>query len=254
LTFDEMRELYRVTLRGRGTIPEAEMRVAYDRGARFNPVTRQMNEPGGPVYATPDDVVSVKQMPQAAQRPLRDAEAARALAEKKLTDLRKSTAAKPEQIKHAKQDLVNASCRLGEAGGDAYVKTRYPGPPPPELLWPVGDAAGGSRPGDFDRVYKVADKYGRTRIVIEAKGAGAGLNSRIAEPKGRKALQGTGKYLDSVIEEMADSKNPEERRVGGELAAMRMQIDYIEVRTPAGSPAIVHARVFDTTVDTGTRK
>jgi hypothetical protein len=72
----------------------------------------------------------------------------------------------------------------------------------------------------------------------------------------RKALQGTGKYLDSVIEEMSKSLNPAEQRVGEELDAMKQvgSIDYIEVRTPAGTPAIVHARVFDTTVDTGTRK
>jgi hypothetical protein len=245
---------------------EAEIRADYQAGKRIDPEGSLKDVRGSAVYGTAQDAFSGDALPSSGStaltangRPVTfadlrqklDAAQQRYEIARKNYDEAKTQGLPKSQIDALRTQLNNASRDLGELGAEAYVASRYPGPPPPELLYPPDGAT--SRSGDFDRVYRVADGYGHTRIVVEAKGNSAQLQDRQVA-KGERADQGTATYLDSVIEEMRTNKNPDLKRVGRELHLHRMgsSIDYLEVRTTAGRPPTVVGREFDLTTHTGT--
>lgn len=252
LSFDEFKLHYRACIQSKG-LSDEKLRAEYDAGKRFNPETKKMTLPGAAVYATTDDTLRVEDVPQPHHAWIEAAARERASAKEEYERIKNKPGATPEKIDAAFRAWTTATQKLGEIGADAYVAARYPGPPPPQILWPVGAARDTSRPSDFDRVYKVADKYGKTRIVVEAKGGGADLSTRKIDANGNRAEQGTRRYLDTVIRCMQRSSNPAMQRVGDELDAVRNQIEYIEVRTPGGPPLQVVGREFELNVDTGVR-
>jgi hypothetical protein len=256
---DDLVEQYQIRYRGRGPLTRDQIRTKFDAGYHLNPEGSWKLTQGREVYASAPDVLARNEIP-AALRPEFDAaqqQSARARTQRQQLELEHAPDALIEVARTAEK---KTSWMLGEVGADVYVQARYPGPPPPERLWPVGESAGTSRSGDFDRVYKVSDQYGRTRIVFEAKGNTAQLGDRIVGVVGgaqgtavERADQGTKRYLDSVTESMSYSANAEMRRVGLELerAIRRGDVDYVEVRTTASPPAI-EGRAFDLNIDTGT--
>jgi hypothetical protein len=83
---------------------------------------------------------------------------------------------------------------IGEIGGRAYVQSEFPNAKP---IY-GGD---GSRPGDFDQVYRQT-LPGKVRfIVVEAKGGNSPLGSKIVN--GQVETQGTPAYFESTATSMS---------------------------------------------------
>jgi hypothetical protein len=268
LTFPELVEHYRARVPNGGLSVE-QLREEFDAGKRLDPESKRMVAvEGTAVYGTAPETPRLPASSATAvtiegrnvsastlHRRLNTSEQTWEMKDAKLKRLEANGAPK-EVIDAARNEVAIASRELGEAGADVYVAARYPGPPPPKQLWPVGDAVGRSRSGDFDRIYRVADEYGHTRIIVEAKGNSADLQDRAVTDDVRRSDQGTRQYLEKVIDLMANNpSDPSMRDVGEQLqeAYKKEQIDYIEVRAYAGTPPKVQGREFSLDIDTGTR-
>lgn len=150
------------------------------------------------------------------------------------------------QLTAAETAYKSASRTLGEVGGQLYVASRYPGPPPPELIFPAPGTQ--SEQYQFDRVYRIAPKYGKTLLVVEEKGGErASLERR--NVAGGDVQQGTKRYLDATIAAMQKNGYP----VAEELEKRNHDIVYIQASSTGGPPATVTGQEFDLTADTGVR-
>ncbi len=272
LTFEEFALQYKT---GGGTLPRERLEAEYNAGKRLNPETGKLKAVvGTATYATAPDTLAAVDVPSteatayvdANGRTVTIAELQRTVdahakecrgAQARLDTLRDSGAS-ADEVEGARTVVKNASRDLGEAGAELYVAVRYAGPPPPQLVYPPPGA--GSRSGDFDRVFRVADRHGHTRIVVEAKGNTAELGDRKVDAAGvrdaGKADQGTSSYLVKVASVMSESRDPAMKRTGKEIlsAINSKQIDYIQVRTTSEPGVPIEGREFDLASETGVRR
>ena len=249
--------------------PTSELLARYDLGGRLDPSDpRQIKDVRGkPVFATYADMFRRGELPctNAVAYRLNGRNVTFAQIHNRLADAEKAwTAAKAEyaklkalgapaaQLDAARARVGFASRELGEAAKDAYVASRYAGPPPPERIFPPANWTSNS--GEFDAVYRVADRYGRTTIVVEAKGGDNVNYTHRQFPTGVK-FQGTRGYMDDVIAAMRDSGNDTISAVGVELERARNDgnVVYIQTHATGGPPPQIEGREFDLTVDTGVK-
>jgi RHS repeat-associated protein len=129
--------------------------------------------------------------------------------------------------KDAKQDANKATEKIGADAADASVKSDYPD---------AKKIHSGEGPNTFDAVHERPDDAGPPKyIVSEAKG-GTATNSGGRDADGVQAQQGTPEYRDSVTNDMANSKDPETKKVGKKLQeADPDDIEYREVKQPLDS-------------------
>lgn len=136
--------------------------------------------------------------------------------------------AEERRAAHHERSLVGEE--LGEHAAADAVRDSFP--PEKFDVAPLHDPdVSGS--GRFDQVYEVKNKEtGETRlVVVEAKGPNAELGTR----KGAGNLnyqQGHPKYVDSVIENMAEKGTPTERALAQRLEDAKMDgnLDYTVVK------------------------
>lgn len=253
LTFEEYAAYY--AKMGGPPKANAELRSEFDAGKRLNPETANVvSIVGRAVYATATDVLPLSDMAPADRAAVEKALAHRTTIEAQLRALEADPNATKKQIDNKRNELNIASDALGQAGADAYVRTRFAGPPEPKMLWPVGDAK--SQPGDFDRVWEVTTKSGPMILVVEAKGNGSQLGERNVDVGGvrGKVDQGTRHYAEDIIANMRWNFGPEAKKVAKRIEAAKddRKLLYIEARTTTDPR--VQSREFDLSVNTGLRK
>ncbi len=88
--------------------------------------------------------------------------------------------------------MLRASEGIGEVGADAAIRAKLKGAEPLRAELP-----GGGKQGEFDLIYEQDGKI----YVVEAKGAGSDLTSRVVDG-GLRAQQGTAEYFESIISNM----------------------------------------------------
>src|SRR5262249_26393211 len=82
------------------------------------------------------------------------------------------------------------------------------------------------------RVYQVGDEF----YVVEAKGGGGALGTRTVGTE--VVQQGTAKYFDDIVANMARSSSKEARQTAAALAkAGPGKVKYLVVRAPIGTKA-----------------
>lgn len=143
----------------------------------------------------------------------------------KISDIKKETVAKSEEILkrlRRREDLlrearkaggelgarlrhqaVDISEEIGERVADAKFLEKFPGAEP---LYK------GTARNDLDRVFKVGDEL----HIIEAKGGAGRLGSREIAPD-QRAQQGSAAYLANLLQAMVASKNEEKVKIAKEL-------------------------------------
>ncbi|MGO1073884.1 DUF4781 domain-containing protein [Inquilinus sp. CA228] len=138
-------------------------------------------------------------------------------------------AATDTSVKNAKgQEVVNQSAEIGELGAMGYVAQQYRG-----AALEYGGPGSGSRPGDFDQVYRQTLPDGKIRfIVVEAKGGGSPLGTRLVN--GRVETQGTPEYFVAIARNMDDNMTGQAATTGNDLLSA-----YRHGETPEGKPAEV---------------
>jgi hypothetical protein len=142
----------------------------------------------------------------------------------KLEETQALTPAEAQELKDARYGINEQSRALGEQSADKFIKTEYPG------AKPVYGGAG-SRPGDFDLVYKVTGPDGKEIfLVVEAKGGSSTLGTRLVEGGTMRAEQGTSKYFDSI----ADNMRKQGQAVGADLQVAKAEgrVKYLKVQAP----------------------
>jgi hypothetical protein len=159
-----------------------------------------------------------------------------ALAARDTAVLERDAATDPA-VKNAKgQEVVNQSTEIGELGGISYVAQNYRG-----ATLEYGGPGSGSRPGDFDQVYRQALPDGTIRfVVVEAKGGGSPLGTRLVN--GQVETQGTAEYFAAIAYNMRHNMTGQAAATGKDLSnAYRYgktadgkpaEIVYLTVRTP----------------------
>ena len=151
-------------------------------------------------------------------------------------------------LKVARQEMRNASERIGESAGRIYVGNNYPNAKPLDA-----GLLNNSKQGQFDQIYQDGDKI----IVIEAKGGGATWGSKkVGEDT---AQQGSKKYLDSTIKNYNDileeaSNDPRLDAPGHE--AFTAKVDKLEetvaaLNNASDSKSIEYIGVKQKVTDTG---
>lgn len=140
-------------------------------------------------------------------------------------------------VKNAKgQEVVNQSTEIGELGGMSYVAQNYRG-----ATLEYGGPGSGSRPGDFDQVYRQTLPDGKIRlVVVEAKGGTSPLGTRVVN--GQVETQGTPEYFAAIANNMRRNMTGQAAATGTDLSnAYRYgktadgtpaEIVYLTVRTP----------------------
>ncbi|WP_343714947.1 DUF4781 domain-containing protein [Inquilinus sp.] len=146
-------------------------------------------------------------------------------------------AATDKTVKNAKgQEVVNQSAEIGELGGMSFVAQRYP-----DARLEYGGPGSGSRPGDFDQVYRQTLPDGKIRfVVVEAKGGSSPLGTRLVN--GQVETQGTAEYFAAIANNMRYNMDGPAAATGKDLSnAYRFgktadgkpaEIVYLTVRTP----------------------
>lgn len=165
-------------------------------------------------------------------------------------------------VKNAKgQEVVAQSAEIGELGAMGYVAQQYPG-----ARLEYGGPGSGSRPGDFDQVYRQALPDGSVRlIVVEAKGGGSPLGTRLVN--GQVETQGTPEYFAAIAGNMRRNMTGQAATTGRDLSNVYRygktpdgkpaEIVYLTVRTPIGHDPATGAATAPTVTakefDLGTR-
>ncbi|MGO4724054.1 MULTISPECIES: DUF4781 domain-containing protein [unclassified Inquilinus] len=171
-------------------------------------------------------------------------------------------AATDTSVKNAKgQEVVAQSAEIGELGGMAYVAQQYPG-----ARLEYGGPGSGSRPGDFDQVYRQTLPDGKIRfIVVEAKGGGSPLGTKLVN--GQVETQGTAEYFAAIADNMRTNLTGQAKTTGKELLntyrygktpdGKPAEVVYLTVRTPIGHDPVSGAATAPTATakqfDLGTR-
>jgi hypothetical protein len=126
------------------------------------------------------------------------------------------------KLKYGKANQIAE--RFGTVGGTAAVLKNFANA---RLLYQ------GNGSGTLDSVYANGDRF----IVAEEKANGSQLGTRIYN--GQKVQQGSPQYLESILETMKNSQDPETASIGRQLSKANLEgkVDYFVVRTQMGTNA-----------------
>ena len=192
-------------------------------------------EPGDAKYYSttgeatqPDPLTLNAEEKRLRNRLLKDREEAREARDKAVAK-RGEKAGRPFQA-----EVIESSRKLGELHADAYMREKFPNF---KRVYPPEGAP--SRSGDFDRVYQRFDKGGRVlqQIVIEAKGGGSPLGSRLVGDL--RVEQGTLLYFNAIVESMSKG-TPLMKEIAADLkAAGPGSVRYLLVRTHIEATGVV---------------
>jgi hypothetical protein len=225
------------------TLSDAELKLRHAMDKRLNPQTGRLVDVNKEV---PDATATYKgpaetmpgHGPNRALPPDDAAEVDKLLAQRDAARKRRDDAAAKippdtEVRNRAQYDMNEASRLIGERSAAVWARRKYPGPPAPEPVY----GGAGSRPGDFDQVWKCTEVVGgkpRTVwVVVEAKGGSSSLGSkRTAE--GLRAEQGTRLYFDDTLNLMVkmggDARAAATRVIDGRRAGD--QVRYMHIEAP----------------------
>lgn len=128
-----------------------------------------------------------------------------------------------QEYKDANRDVIKASEEAGEIAAEAFAKQLDPN------AQKRVSATGGSAAGEFDQVYSLSSNR---MAIIEAKGGTSSLGSR--QTGTQRSQQGTGQYVDSIIDIMVNHSNSAVKNTGNNLQQAKQgnTLDYYLVRQP----------------------
>lgn len=229
------------------TLTDQELKTRFSVGKRLNPETWHLKDPTH--KARPKAEVEATFKGADAKEPVKDlwqadkTKVEALLKERDAAYARKQAAgATEEQLSKAHYEMNEASRKLGEYVGEAYVKSKFPGA---KRIY----GGEGSRSGDFDLVFELVDSSKKppvtSYIVVEAKGGSADLGVKMVG--GKAVEQGTKPYFDAIVANMkkvgATSKNAAMLDAATKLEAAAKaavsdpgRLKYLLVKTPIKGP------------------
>jgi hypothetical protein len=179
-------------------------------------------------YKTPLQAIETSALPRDTQESLARLCGSRDAASRTAASLR-SSGALAGRVKAAENAIGIESRKIGEEAAEGVVRSRYPGPPAPQKVYPPAGAP--SRSGDFDQVWKVTIHGEEKTVVVEAKGGTSDIKSRNVGVT--RAEQGTRGYYDDIVKNMQKSKDSAMRATGDMLQGSTADnVIYLHVSAP----------------------